>query len=276
MSRLSEFKKSHDFLVCADSDGCVMDVMDAKHEKCFAPCFIESFQLNHRCTEAYETWLKINLYSKTRGINRMKACLLTLKALKVEIEGLEIFEDFCNNSNELSNRAIEEYLKVKDNLCMRTVLQWSEDTNKEIKKLSDQGEPFEHAYEALKNSSNYADIVAVSSANRMALEHEWEKHNFSDFVGGLFSQEEGSKSYCIKELLAKGYDKTKVIMIGDAPGDIKAAEENDVWCFPIIVGKEAESWKKFNDEVLPALVEGKLTKEMQKSWIEEYYSVLDN
>ena len=219
MSILSELKKEKEFLVCADSDGCVMDVMDAKHEKCFAPCFIESFDLNHRCTEAYETWLKVNLFSRTRGINRFKACLLTLKALKVEVEGLEVFEDFCNNSPELSNRAIEELLKTNDNPCMRTVLQ-------------------------------------------MALEHEWEKHNFTGFVHGLLSQEEGSKAFCINGLLEKGYDKDKVVMIGDAPGDIKAAEDNGVWCYPIIVGKEAQSWKRFKDEVLPALVEGKLTKEL--------------
>lgn len=275
MSILSELMKKKDFLVCADSDGCVMDVMDAKHEKCFAPCFIESFDLNHRCTEAYETWLKINLFSKTRGINRMKACLLTLKALNVDIEGLEFFEDFCNNSKELSNRAVEEYLKEKDNLCMRTVLQWSEDTNKEIKKLSEGGQPFENAYEALKEASNYADVAAVSSANKSALEHEWEKHSFTDFIHGLLSQEEGSKGFCIKSLLEKGYEKEKVIMIGDAPGDIKAAEENEVWCYPIIVGKEAESWKKFKEEVLPALVEGTLTKDIQDAWIDEYYSVLD-
>lgn len=275
MSILAELTKKKDFLICADSDGCVMDVMDAKHEKCFAPCFIESFDLNNRCTEAYDTWLKVNLFSKSRGINRFKACLLTLKALNVKIEGLDIFEDFCNNSPELSNRAIEEFLKTNDNLCMKTALQWSIETNNEIKKLSEGGMPYENAYEALKTASFTADIAAVSSANKIALEHEWEKHNFTDFVHGLLSQEEGSKSFCIKGLLGKGYDKNKVIMIGDAPGDIKAAEENEVWCYPIIVGKEAESWKKFKDEVFPALIEGKITQTEQDTWIAEYYSVLD-
>lgn len=275
MSILTELKKKNEFLVCADSDGCVMDVMDAKHEKCFAPCFIESFELNPRCTEAYETWLKINLFSRTRGINRFKACLLTLKALGVEMEGLEDFEDFCNNSPELSNRAIEELLKTKDSPFMRRVLEWSEETNKEIKKLSEDGAPFENAYEAIKEASKVADIAAVSSANKMALEHEWEKHNFTEFVHGLLSQEEGSKSFCINALLEKGYAKEKVIMIGDAPGDIKAAMDNGVWCYPIIVGQEAESWRKFKDEVLPALVNGTLTKTEQDAWIEKYYSVLD-
>lgn len=275
MNILSSLEKRKEFLICADSDGCVMDVMDAKHEKCFAPCFIESFNLNQRCTEAYDTWLKINLFSRTRGINRFKALLLTLKTLKVEIEGLDVFEDFCNNSPELSNRAIEEFLKTNDNLCMRTALQWSEETNKEIKKLSEGGAPFEFAYDALVEASKVADVAAVSSANKIALEHEWEKHKFTDFVHGLLSQEEGSKAYCIKALLEKGYDKNKVIMIGDAPGDIKAAEDNNVWCYPIVVGKEASSWKKFKDEVLPALTEGTLTPDIQKSWIKEYYSELE-
>lgn len=275
MNILHELKKENQFLVCADSDGCVMDVMDAKHEKCFAPCFIESFGLNHRCTEAYDTWLKINLFSKTRGINRFKACLLTLKDLNVELDGLDIFEDFCNNSPELSNRAIEEFLKVNDNTCMRIALDWSIETNKEIQKLSDFGKPYPNAFEALQKASKVADVVAVSSANKQALYHEWEKHGFGEFVFGLLSQEEGSKTFCINALLEKGYEKKNVIMIGDAPGDIKAAEDNGVWCYPIIVGKEAESWKRFKEEVLDLLIKGKLTNEMQESWINEYYAALD-
>ena len=35
MSKLSEYKKKKDFLICVDSDGCAMDTMDVKHFLCF-------------------------------------------------------------------------------------------------------------------------------------------------------------------------------------------------------------------------------------------------
>ena len=43
----------------------------------------------------------------------------------------------------------------------------------------------------------------------------------------------------------KGYEKNHVLMIGDAPGDQKAAEENGVHYYPILVKKEKNSWKDF-------------------------------
>ena len=37
MVDLKAFNKSKDFLICVDSDGCIMDTMDIKHFKCFGP-----------------------------------------------------------------------------------------------------------------------------------------------------------------------------------------------------------------------------------------------
>ena len=35
MNDLDNFKKTKEFLVCVDSDGCAMDTMDIKHIRCF-------------------------------------------------------------------------------------------------------------------------------------------------------------------------------------------------------------------------------------------------
>ena len=61
----------------------------------------------------------------------------------------------------------------------------------------------------------------------------------------VLSQNEGSKAFCIGELLKKGYAKENVVMCGDAPGDMKAAEKNGVYYYPILVGREKESWEEF-------------------------------
>ena len=43
-------------------------------------------------------------------------------------------------------------------------------------------------------------------------------------------------------MLKFGYDLDKVVMIGDAPGDLDAAAKNHVWYYPILVNHEKESW----------------------------------
>jgi hypothetical protein len=40
MSIFDHFERKHDFLVCVDSDGCVMDTMNCKHFHCFGPCMV--------------------------------------------------------------------------------------------------------------------------------------------------------------------------------------------------------------------------------------------
>ena len=45
MSVFDSFEKKHEFLVCVDSDGCVMDTMNCKHIHCFGPCMVQEWDL---------------------------------------------------------------------------------------------------------------------------------------------------------------------------------------------------------------------------------------
>ena len=45
MSIFDSFVKKHDYLVCVDSDGCVMDTMNCKHFHCFGPCMVTEWGL---------------------------------------------------------------------------------------------------------------------------------------------------------------------------------------------------------------------------------------
>ena len=81
MVTLSEFKKTKDFLVCVDSDGCAMDTMDIKHIRCFGPCMVEVWSLQKWENEILERWNEINLYTLTRGINRFKGLALALSEI---------------------------------------------------------------------------------------------------------------------------------------------------------------------------------------------------
>ena len=69
---LDDYKKTKEFLVCIDSDGCAIDTMDIKHIKCFGPCMIKEWNLEEWQEPILKSWNDVNLYTLTRGINRFK------------------------------------------------------------------------------------------------------------------------------------------------------------------------------------------------------------
>jgi phosphoglycolate phosphatase-like HAD superfamily hydrolase len=253
MLNIEDFQKKKQFLVCVDSDGCAMDTMDIKHKKCFGPCLIEVWNLQQWEEEILGRWYEINLYSELRGINRFKGLAIALREINekyIVIEALDRFLNWVEGTKELSNESLMEQITKNRSVCLERALQWSENLNKKIKELLPEEKiPFENVKEVLEQVHQYADIAIVSSANYEAVREEWFDHGLLNRIDLLLSQNIGSKSYCIHELLAKGYDTNHVIMIGDAPGDEKAADENKVLFYPILVKQEAKSWKVFSEHV---------------------------
>ena len=72
-----------------------------------------------------------------------------------------------------------------------------------------------------------------------------------DSVDVCLTQNVGSKAYCIGKMLEYGFVADHVLMIGDAPGDLSAAQKNGVLYYPILVKHEKESWETFVKEALP-------------------------
>ena len=93
----------------------------------------------------------------------------------------------------------------------------------------------------------------VSSANRDAVEEEWGKFGLLEHTDIVLAQDVGSKAACIEAMLRFGYDRDKVLMIGDAPGDCDAAEKNAVHYYPILVRKEKASWEEAIATAYPKL-----------------------
>ena len=166
----------------------------------------------------------------------------------IKFDGLEEFENWVENAPQLSNPALLEKCQEKRNECMERALLWSIHVNLSIVEAQDNDMPFENVKEAMDELCKDADLTAVSSANGQAVEHEWTKHEIKDCCRVLLCQEAGSKAYCIEQLLKKGYDKDKVLMVGDAPGDKKAALDNGVRFYPIRVNKEGVRWKRLKEE----------------------------
>lgn len=270
------FERKHDFLICVDSDGCAMDTMDIKHFRCFGPCMIEVWGLHAHEQELLARWNEVNLYTMTRGINRFKGLAIALKEAEeiyddVQIDDLETFLRWTETTKELSNRAIEEVLAQKESKSLRMALEWSERVNVAIKNLPEEENlPFEGAKAGLAAAHAAADVAIVSSANAGAVREEWTRHNLIEHTDIMLAQDAGTKAYCIGQLLQKGYEKDHVLMIGDAPGDQKAAEDNGVLYYPILVKKEKSSWERFLSEGLEKFLSGTYSGKYQEERIKEF------
>ena len=101
-----------------------------------------------------------------------------------------------------------------------------------------------------------ADVAMVSSANRDAVEEEWETFGLLEHTDIVLAQDVGSTSYCIEKMLSFGYDPEKVLMVGDAPGDCEAAQSSGIYFFPILVNWEEESWTELCDGALDLFLAG--------------------
>lgn len=259
MVGLTDFQKKKDFLICVDSDGCAMDTMDIKHIRCFGPCMVHEWRLEQWKEAILSRWNEINLYTMTRGINRFKGLSLALVEIHethCKIDDLSALIDWVEGSDELSNEALERAIKeAPGSISLKKALLWSRAVNRSIKTLPDeQIRPFEGAREALRLAHEKADVAIVSSANPGAVLEEWRRHALLEHTDIVLAQDAGSKAFCIGELLKKGYSPDRVLMCGDAPGDLRAAQQNNVYYYPILVRHETESWQEFVDHACDKLI----------------------
>ena len=261
MKTLNEYQKRKDYLICVDSDGCAMDTMDIKHFRCFGPCMVTEWDLEEWETPILDRWNEVNLYTMTRGINRFKGLAMALTEINEKYRSIEDLDTLCRwveTSPALSNDALQQAIAANpDSTSLPKALNWSVAVNKAIQALPEcEIKPFALAREALAFAHEKADVAIVSSANLGAVLEEWEKHELLPHTDIVLAQNVGSKAYCIAELLKKGYDPDKVLMCGDAPGDLQAAEKNGVFYFPILVRKEKASWEEFMEKGFSHLLNG--------------------
>jgi phosphoglycolate phosphatase-like HAD superfamily hydrolase len=189
------------------------------------------------------------------------------------IEGLQVFKNWVNSTQEFSNASLQREIDKNDNICLRKAISWSNNLNNAIEGLTDdEKKPFAGVKQTLESCHKLANIAIVSSANGGAVRDEWYKYGLAEHVDVILTQEMGDKAYCISAMQSKGYCKDKVLMVGDAVGDLKAAESSGVLFYPILVGKEEASWQNLLNEAVPKLVNGSFDKTYQKQLIERLYS----
>ena len=275
-----EITPQKDFLVGIDSDGCVFDTMEVKHKECFIPNTINTYELQAISKFAREAAEFVNLYSKSRGINRFPALVETLEWLQkrpevvargIKIEIPQSLLDWIKTESKLANPALEKAAASGDP-HLQQALKWSKAVNEAVEAIVRGVPPFPHVRECLQKMAAKADLLVVSATPNEALQREWEEHGVAKYVRAICGQEIGTK----KEVLvnAKKYPAGHTLMIGDAPGDYSAAKANDALFFPINPGAEDTSWKRLHDEGIDRFFKGTFAGEYQQKLIDEFDSYL--
>jgi phosphoglycolate phosphatase-like HAD superfamily hydrolase len=77
------------------------------------------------------------------------------------------------------------------------------------------------------------------------------------------------------QLAAKDkYPDNRVLMIGDAPGDMKAAKANNALFYPINPGHEEASWLRFKEEAVHKFLSESYAGEYEAKLIAEFEAML--
>lgn len=265
---IESFTKDHEYLLCIDSDGTAIDAMNAKHNLCHGPAFIHVWDLGNHKEIVQQKWNEINLYRRTRGVNRFIALVEILTYLQnkyISEPDIDKLRGWVENTNDLSNKGLEEeYTKTRCALLGRA-LEWSKDINHRISELSYLDKiPFDGVKEFLQFAKGQVNIAVISSSNMSAIYEEWEKHDLLQYIDVMTSQEIGTKSDCIKRMLNKGFPPQNVLMIGDAVPDFTAASDNETYFYPILTGNESYSWKMLADKYFSCFIRGNFEKEQEK------------
>lgn len=86
----------------------------------------------------------------------------------------------------------------------------------------------------------------------------------------ICGQEFGTKTEHLQLATQGRYDADKVLMIGDAPGDLKAARANDALFFPVNPGHEEDSWKRLYQESLDRFFAGTYAGDYEARLLAEF------
>ncbi|MBN2851252.1 MAG: HAD family hydrolase [Clostridia bacterium] len=280
---LIDMKKENDYFIGIDSDGCAFDSMEIKHKECFCPNTINYFELQPISKYAREAAEFVNLYSVYRGINRFPALIKVIDLLTERNEcikrgfkapDIDELRDWIKIETKLGNPALIKRVQEKPTPLMKRTLEWSLAVNETVEKIVRNVPPFPYVRENLEKMAERCDIVCVSATPNDALNREWEEHDIARYAKVIAGQEIGTKKESLITCAGKGYDSDKMLMIGDAPGDLKAAREANCLFFPINPGDEENSWKLFYEQAYEKFINGTYKGEYEKKLIIEFEKYL--
>ena len=281
---LAELEPEHDFFIGIDSDGCAFDTMEIKHKECFCPNIIKHWGLQPVSKYAREAAEFVNLYSKWRGINRWPALVMVFDLLRerpevqarsvVPPEAPRIREFIADDAFPKSNDGLRAYMATHPDPELDTAWAWTTGVNSTVADMVHGVPPFPYVRESLAFLADKADMIVVSATPLEALTREWQEHDIAQYVQVIAGQEMGKKALHLELATKDRYAPDRVLMIGDAPGDMKAARANNALFYPVNPGHEEASWQRFYEEAVHKFLAGEYAGEYETSLIAEFEKLL--
>jgi phosphoglycolate phosphatase-like HAD superfamily hydrolase len=280
---LLDMQPRQPYFVGIDSDGCAFDTMEIKQKECFCPITVKHWGLQAVSKYAREAVEFVNLYSKWRGINRWPAQVMVFDLLRERSEVLargatlpraNRLREFIASGRPLSNDGLAAYMAEHPDPELTTAFAWSTAVNDAIADMVHDVPPFPYVRDSLEQMKGQADIMVVSATPSGALLREWEEHNIAGYCRHIAGQELGTKKQHLA-LAAKGkYPPDRILMIGDALGDLEAARANGALFYPINPGAEDASWQRFNCEAFGRFTAGNYAGGYEAALIAEFEKLL--
>ena len=226
-------------LVGIDSDGCAFDTMELKHKECFIPNTINYYNLQAVSKYAREAAEFVNLYSKSRGINRFPALIETLQWLQrrpevrkrgVEIDMPQSLAKWIREETKLGNPALETKVGRRGDPELKQAWPGRWRSTRRLPRSYEGVPPFPYVRESLQKLQGRADIVVGFGHAQRGLTAEWQEHDIGQVRRGHLrpgvGQQEGDSDQ------RQQVCRNETLMIGDAPGDYRAAAGQPLPVFP--------------------------------------------
>lgn len=256
---------AHDSFVGVDSDGCVFDTMEVKQKEHFHPLICRFWHLEQIEPQVRAVAEFVNLASRMRGRNRFTNLLLAFELLNdredvratgIPLPHLDALRAYCNSGLPLGNPSLTAEVARSNDPELQRLLAWSLAVNGDIDERMRPVEPFPWAVASLELIVRSSDMIVVSQTPEEALVKEWRLHGLAHLVGAIAGQEVGSKAHHLTLASNGRYRFGRVLMIGDAPGDLAAATEAGTLFYPIMPGHENDAWQRFHDEAYDRFLSG--------------------
>ena len=279
---LINFLPRFETFVGIDSDGCVFDTMEIKQKDFFHPAIIQHWGLEAIEAEVRAAAEFTYLYSTFRGLNRFLGLCKTFELLqdwpdareKAQLPNPSVLREYCDSGLPLSNATIKAEAERTGSELLAQAYKWSAQLNIDIDTKMPDPPPFPGVEDALKRIQQHSDAIVISQTQAVALLKDWYRDNLSDYVSVIAGPELGSKVDHFTMSAVDRYPANTILMIGDAPGDMAAAQAIGCNFFPINPGHEVDSWKCFMDESYSMFLDGGFSEEYQQKLIREFKALL--
>ena len=265
------------YIVGIDADGTIFDTMNIKHKEVFWQCMMERWSVPDPDGKILLAAEKINLYSKSRGVNRFPG-LLSVMEICPTLSSLDKspLANFIKSGYPLSNKGLQKYIDDgHDDKLLLDVLAWSNDIDRVFAEKTEGLMPFEGASIAIRKMADTVEVVIVSSASGAILERDLDAAGLSGCITKIMGQECGKKHEQLEAVKAS-LNPDKVLMIGDAISDCDAAKRAGAYFYPIVPGSEENSWQQFLDKYFDIFTSSESFEPHEDKLYKEFLAVFEN